>query len=137
MSSHGSTQSEIASLDHLVEAASALAKLTGASTAPSETLSAGQLPRSVVSDEEDSVKRKSSKASSSSNSKREIFPQRLMAILADASLSDVVSWLPHGRAFVIVRPDVFTEKVLPKYLPPVDSRSSTKYPSFTRKLNRW
>ena len=77
---------------------------------------------------------------------REIFPQRLLAILNDTSLSDIVSWLPHGRSFVIIRPDVFTEHVLPKYLPPaVDvaarsgnvNGSATKYPSFTRKLNRW
>ena len=68
---------------------------------------------------------------------REIFPQRLMAILADSTLSDIVSWLPHGRSFVIIRPDVFSEQVLPKYFPSTDSRSSTKYPSFTRKLNRW
>lgn len=38
---------------------------------------------------------------------------------------------------MIIRPDVFSENVLPKYFPSSDSRSSTKYPSFTRKLNRW
>jgi len=70
-------------------------------------------------------------------SKREIFPQRLLAVLNEPSLSAVISWLPHGRSFVIIRPDVFTETVMPKYFPPVDSRGSTKYPSFTRKLNRW
>jgi len=81
--------------------------------------------------------------------KKEIFPQKLMRILNDETLVDVVSWLPHGRSFVIIRPDVFTDEVLPKYLPPaaasVDNdnnaaskkQSSAKYPSFTRKLNRW
>ena len=69
--------------------------------------------------------------------KSKIFPERLMDILDDKSLSDTVTWLPHGLSFVIIRPDVFTEQVLPKYLPPIDARSSTKYPSFTRKLNRW
>jgi hypothetical protein len=77
------------------------------------------------------------KAISMNAKKKEIFPQKLMEILADTSLSDIVSWLPHGRSFVIIRPDLFCEMVLPKYLPPVDSRGSTKYPSFTRKLNRW
>jgi HSF-type DNA-binding len=77
-----------------------------------------------------------SAAVAAANSK-EIFPSRLMAILNDATLADIVTWLPHGRSFVIIRPDVFTERVLPQYLPPADARSSTKYPSFTRKLNRW
>jgi len=85
-------------------------------------------------------------AAAAQQQQREIFPQRLLAILNDTSLSDIVSWLPHGRSFVIIRPDVFTEHVLPKYLPPVvdvsarsggNGSSATKYPSFTRKLNRW
>lgn len=126
-------------LSHLFEAASALAGLT---TSPSPTTT-GARPTSedaVVSDDEGAKKRSSESASSVTTvptSKREIFPQRLMAILNDPTLSDIISWLPHGRAFVIIRPDVLTGTVLPKYLPPVDARSSTKYPSFTRKLNRW
>merc|ERR1712107_164363 len=63
--------------------------------------------------------------------KKEIFPQKLMEILLDDSLSEIISWLPHGQSFVITRPDLFCEQVLPKY------SVSTKYPSFTRKLNRW
>jgi hypothetical protein len=73
----------------------------------------------------------------SSNNTKEIFPQRLMAMLNDSTLSDIITWLHHGKSFVIVRPDVFTIHVLPLYLPPIDARSSTKYSSFTRKLNRW
>jgi hypothetical protein len=76
-------------------------------------------------------------AAAANNNNKEIFPTRLMAILNDTSLVDIITWLPHGRSFVIIRPDVFTEQVLPKYLPPADARASTKYPSFTRKLNRW
>lgn len=73
----------------------------------------------------------------SSSSKREIFPQRLLAVLGDSSLTDIISWLPHGRSFVIIRPDVFTDEIMPKHFPPMDARASSKYPSFTRKLNRW
>jgi hypothetical protein len=123
----------------LMEAATALAKLTQsdgfeeAGTAAAAAKPEEEADAFVVSDEED--KKKS--LSCSTNSKRVIFPQRLLSILSDKSLLDVVTWLPHGRSFVIIRPDVFTEEVLPKYLPPVDARASTKYPSFTRKLNRW
>lgn len=204
-------QLQLDGLNHLMEAATALARLTNNSTssfagwaatqtspfaagvqvqqqqqerqgflsAATATATTSALDRSssVVSDEEDSSpkhqtsqpqitknthKKKnlktlktssktlssSSQAASAAAQQREIFPQRLLAILNDTSLSDIVSWLPHGRSFVIIRPDVFTEHVLPKYLPPVvdvaarsgnnhSSGSATKYPSFTRKLNRW
>ena len=118
-------------LSHLVEAATALTALVD-SQKKNSAKRTGSKP--VVSDDDES---RTQKAHSKTGKKREIFPQKLMEILADSSLSDVVSWLPHGRSFVIIRPDIFTEQVLPKYLPSVDSRASTKYPSFTRKLNRW
>lgn len=60
-----------------------------------------------------------------------IFPQRLMEILSDPSNHDAISWLPHGRAFIIVNRQKFANMVLPKYF------RKTKYTSFTRKLNRW
>lgn len=61
-----------------------------------------------------------------------IFPQRLMEILSDECYNDSISWLPHGRAFVIKNRKLFGETVMPKYF----SRKA-KYSSFTRKLNRW
>lgn len=128
-------------LSHLVEAATALARLTESTVSRAPEPSAPIGTTSVISDEEESRVVRSKEIASASksglNGKREIFPQRLLAILNDKSLTDIITWLPHGRSFVIIRPDVFTEKVLPKYLPPADARASTKYPSFTRKLNRW
>ena len=152
--------------EHLVEAATALAKLMGSSSSSTSTedrniirnsssnsaAAAGgamvqvQEERSVVSDTEDGGdnthhRRQRVTAAPSPDSgnkpRGETFPHKLMSILNDPTVSDAVSWLPHGKSFVIIRPDVFTERVLPAYLPPVDARSSTKYPSFTRKLNRW
>ncbi len=122
-------------LSNLMEAATALAKLTdepspnATNMGVAPTAPVPQQPR-FISDEEIEARRPI-------RNTKEIFPERLMTILNDESLTDIISWLPHGRSFVIIRPDVFTEKVLPKYLPPLDSRASTKYPSFTRKLNRW
>ena len=146
-------------LAHLVEVATALARMpqesgpartvssssssvgitTTTTTAQPAALGDSDYLSVVSNDEDESQKRtlSSPAASSQPYSKREIFPQRLLAILSDPSLCDVVAWLPHGKSFVIIRPDVFTEQVLPKYLPPTDARSSTKYASFTRKLNRW
>lgn len=91
---------------------------------------------------------------------KEMFPLRLHALLSDPTVRDVISWLPHGRSFVVLRPDVFAERVLPRYFAPegsnsLNAKTSTvvgkdgslqaknkspgvhKYPSFTRKLNRW
>jgi len=119
-------------LSHLVEAATALTALVDASTQPMATMV--HTP-AVVSDDDESRKRKSD--TKATTKKREIFPEKLIEILSDSSLSEIISWLPHGRSFVIIRPDIFTQQVLPKYLPPIDTRASTKYPSFTRKLNRW
>jgi len=109
-----------------MEAATALTALTAPITAK-----APAVVRPVVIDDDNKP------TDSKALKKKDIFPQKLMEILSDPTLTDIITWLPHGRSFVMIRPDMFTEKVLPKYMPPVDSRTSTKYPSFTRKLNRW
>jgi HSF-type DNA-binding len=114
-------------LSHLVEAATALTALTNPSASPA-AVGVG-----AVSDDDC----RSNKLDSKSSKKKDIFPQKLMEILSDSAHSEIITWLPHGRSFVMIRPDMFTEQVLPKYMPSVDSRASTKYPSFTRKLNRW
>ncbi|KAG7353979.1 HSF-type DNA-binding protein [Nitzschia inconspicua] len=134
-----SLSDDIGGLSHLVEAATALTELVGRRVPSSSIpLQAGDRIKSPVSAAAVVIDDDNAKNTTLSNvKKKDIFPQKLMEILADVSLSDIVSWLPHGRSFVIIRPDLFCEQVLPKYLPPVDSRGSTKYPSFTRKLNRW
>jgi hypothetical protein len=144
-----SVSKPIGDISHLVEAATALTKLVDVGPYQSRITPAviqpkiqGHtiLPNTVVSDDEDSKRTSSASVNLRTNvssSSKEIFPQRLMQVLADTSLGDVISWLPHGRSFVIIRPDVFSERVLPKYFPSNDTRSSSKYPSFTRKLNRW
>lgn len=77
---------------------------------------------------------------------RQIFPQRLMDILNDSSISEIITWLPHGNSFVIIKPTIFTDTILPSYFPEscvekklqkISNSSACKYPSFTRKLNRW
>lgn len=77
---------------------------------------------------------------------KQIFPQRFMNLLNEPSISEVITWLPHGQSFIIFKPTVFTEKILPAYFPEscaekkslkTSNSSACKYPSFTRKLNRW
>jgi len=59
------------------------------------------------------------------------FPHQLHDILSNESYSDIITWLPHGKAFVVLDKKKFTEIVSPNYF------KETKYESFTRKLNRW
>lgn len=46
------------------------------------------------------------------------FPLKLHEVLKNIEkdgLADVVSWQPHGRCFVVHKPDVFLKDIMPKY----------------------
>ena len=58
------------------------------------------------------------------------FPDNLMSLLDGGLVSDIIRWLPEGDAFCL-KPALFAERVLDQYF------QSTKFESFTRKLNRW
>eukprot|EP01083_Nonionella_stella_P001224 3581_1 len=62
------------------------------------------------------------------------FPEKLYEMLSIESLphtdtSIVVSWLAHGRAFIVRKPKQFTTQIMPKYF------RQTKLTSFQRQLN--
>lgn len=59
------------------------------------------------------------------------FPDKLMAMLDQETIDhpDVVSWLPHGRAFLVRKPKVFTTEVMPNWF------RQSKLTSFQRQLN--
>jgi hypothetical protein len=45
------------------------------------------------------------------------FPEKLHEMLDAESETDarsIVSWLPHGRAFIVRKPKVFTKDIMPK-----------------------
>jgi hypothetical protein len=48
------------------------------------------------------------------------FPEKLHEMLSQESNDDpavaLVSWLPHGRAFIVRRPKEFTTEIMPKYV---------------------
>lgn len=60
-----------------------------------------------------------------------IFPQKLMKMLDNDEINDVISWFPCGRIFVIKNQIKFTKDIMPRYL------DGVKYTSFIRKLHRW
>lgn len=54
-----------------------------------------------------------------------------MKVLSSKEFSHIISWLPSGKSFVILKPKLFTLQILPGHF------KSAKYSSFTRKLHRW
>ena len=69
-----------------------------------------------------------------STAQQHSFPLRLQRMLdkleADGN-SDIVSWCPHGRAFVVHDPDRFVTELMPVYF------NQTKYSSFQRQLHMY
>eukprot|EP00934_Nitzschia_sp_Nitz4_P002535 Nitzschia sp. Nitz4//scaffold86_size83305//51020//52056//NITZ4_005265-RA/size83305-snap-gene-0.172-mRNA-1//-1//CDS//3329559259//2525//frame0 len=60
------------------------------------------------------------------------FPWKLHDMLDDMARNgdhSVVTWQPHGRAFMVHKPKEFVEDIMPKYF------NQTKYASFQRQLN--
>ncbi|KAL7532069.1 hypothetical protein ACHAXR_004409 [Thalassiosira sp. AJA248-18] len=65
---------------------------------------------------------------------RRLFPTKLYEMLEGAEsldLSAAVSWLPHGRAFIVKDKELFIAKVLLRFF------KATKMRSFQRQLNLW
>jgi len=59
------------------------------------------------------------------------FPARLHKILSEPTHSDVITWMPHGRAWRIIDKERLVSEVIPSYY------VCKKYESFTRQLNGW
>jgi len=59
------------------------------------------------------------------------FPEKLMEALMAHSEEDAVAWLPDGKSFVVVDPELLCEDVLSNVF------KVSKYASFVRKLHRW
>eukprot|EP00579_Thalassiosira_antarctica_P005667 CAMPEP_0201880834 /NCGR_PEP_ID=MMETSP0902-20130614/11315_1 /ASSEMBLY_ACC=CAM_ASM_000551 /TAXON_ID=420261 /ORGANISM="Thalassiosira antarctica, Strain CCMP982" /LENGTH=659 /DNA_ID=CAMNT_0048408915 /DNA_START=177 /DNA_END=2156 /DNA_ORIENTATION=+ len=59
------------------------------------------------------------------------FPQKLMEVLSDPEIANIITWLPDGKGFIILQKRKFALDVMPHYF------KHSKFTSFTRKLNRW
>lgn len=57
------------------------------------------------------------------------FPVKLHNLLESNEWSDIISWQPHGRCFVIRKPEEFINTVMPRHF------RQTKLTSFQRQLN--
>jgi len=54
---------------------------------------------------------------------------RMLSELEQQGKTDIASFLPHGRAFIIHKPKKFTEEIMPKYF------RMSRFSSFQRQLN--
>mmetsp|Transcript_9502 Transcript_9502/g.14128 ORF Transcript_9502/g.14128 Transcript_9502/m.14128 type:complete len:645 (-) Transcript_9502:196-2130(-) len=59
------------------------------------------------------------------------FPKKLMNMLSRSDVTDAITWLPHGRSFIVRNPKLFEEEIYPRFFKPA------KYKSFQRQLNLW
>ena len=60
------------------------------------------------------------------------FPARLHDLLShDEDISDIISWLPHGRSWIVRDKKEFLMRVAPSHF------QISKYESFTRQVNGW
>jgi hypothetical protein len=59
------------------------------------------------------------------------FPAKMHAILSRDDLSEIIGWMPHGRAWKVFKPREFEVLVLPKYF------EHAKFSSFIRQANGW
>jgi len=62
---------------------------------------------------------------------RKSFPFILMEILSREDISDIISWCPHGRAWLVHKPDTFAEDILSQHF------RHSKFNSFMRQVNGW
>ena len=68
------------------------------------------------------------------SNKKNVFPSKLHKMLEDADAlgcSAAVSWMPHGRAFIIKNGDRFLSEVAPQFF------KATKLRSFERQCHLW
>ena len=59
------------------------------------------------------------------------FPAKLHMILSNPEFEDVIAWMPHGRSWRILKPEVFENRVLPLFF------SHCRLSSFMRQVNGW
>lgn len=56
---------------------------------------------------------------------------KLNAMLSNPELSNIITWMPHGRSWMILKPKNFVSTVMPYYF------ESANYNSFLRLVNAW
>jgi len=118
---------------------------TSSTTAPSSTSSGGRDQDSVSSAytytdyyartpsavTHSQISQTQSQRSGHNDIRVQVLPVKLAAILAEPKFSHIITWMPHGRAWKVLRPKEFTDQVAPQYF------EYPNYNSFIRLVNAW
>ncbi len=99
-------------------------------TKASKRTAHGQL-LSMPAQEENNLYQENSSLICDDDVKKLSFPAKLHAILSHWDIEDIVSWMPHGRAWRIHNPEEFQRLIMPRFF------HKCKYTSFLRQLNGW
>ena len=59
------------------------------------------------------------------------FPSKLHVILNQKEFQDIITWMPHGRSWKVIKPDLFESLVMPIFF------EGSNYHSFNRLVNAW
>lgn len=59
------------------------------------------------------------------------FPVKLYAILAQKEFNEIITWMPHGRSWKVLKPNIFESVVMPLFF------EYSNYHSFNRLVNAW
>ena len=59
------------------------------------------------------------------------FPVKLYAILAQKEFHNIITWMPHGRSWKVLKPNLFESLVMPLFF------EYSNYHSFNRLVNAW
>jgi hypothetical protein len=73
----------------------------------------------------------STRGSGESSIRVQKFPVKLYAILAQREFHEIISWMPHGRAWKVLKPSMFESLVMPLFF------EYSNYHSFNRLVNAW
>ena len=63
--------------------------------------------------------------------KAQFLPMKLAAILSEPEYSHIITWMPHGRAWKLLRPEEFMTDIAPQFF------DRPNYSSFIRLINGW
>ena len=96
-------------------------------TTPQQTQESGEYNLSTTKGRTD----KHSVASSSSPRRSKSFPLKLWDAMRNHANDEAFEWLPDGKSFIIINPDIFCSEILDNCF------KSSKYGSFIRKLHRY
>ena len=88
---------------------------------------------STMPEEQDSEEEQSSaqRGSLESSIRVQKFPVKLYAILAQKEFHDIITWMPHGRSWKVLKPNLFESMVMPLFF------EYSNYHSFNRLVNAW